>query len=276
MSDTAMASVAPRWAPAPFTPASTRRSTIRAIGALVLREMTTTYGKSPGGFLWAIVEPVAAIALLSFAFSLIFVAPPLGRHFALFYATGFLPFFLLLDVSQKVGSALRFSRPLLGFAGVTWVDALCGRLVLNLLLHLAVAVLVIGGLFYLADGAPRSAATGMALAYSMAAALALAVGIANAYVTGAFPVWERLWAILMRPMFIVSGVIFLFEDVPKPLQSWLEWNPLFHVTGAMRTAMYPTYEPHYLSPVYVFGLALAVALIGASMLHRYHEEILQK
>ena len=74
----------------------------RAVGALILREMATTHGKSPGGFLWAIAEPVAAIALLSFAFSLIFVAPPLGRDFALFYATGFLPFFLFLDVSQKI------------------------------------------------------------------------------------------------------------------------------------------------------------------------------
>ena len=89
--------------PSPLRPGgSNGMRAFRAVGALILREMATTHGKSPGGFLWAIAEPVAAIALLSFAFSLIFVAPPLGRDFALFYATGFLPFFLFLDVSQKI------------------------------------------------------------------------------------------------------------------------------------------------------------------------------
>ena len=66
----------------------------RAIGALVLREMATTFGRSPGGWLWAVAEPVAVIALLSFAFSLAFRSPSLGTSFPLFYATGYLPFLL--------------------------------------------------------------------------------------------------------------------------------------------------------------------------------------
>ena len=117
---------------------------------------------------------------------------------------------------------------------------------------------------------------GIALAYALAAALALGVGVINAYVTGAFPVWERVWAILMRPMFIVSGVIFLFEDVPKALQAWLVWNPLFHVTGIMRQAVYPTYVPLYVSPAFVLILALSVLLLGACLLSRFHAEILHK
>ena len=246
------------------------------MGALILREMSTTHGKSPGGFLWAVAEPVAAIALLSFAFSLVFVAPPLGRDFALFYATGYLPFFLFLDVSQKVGASLRFSRPLLGFAGVTWVDALSARFALNTLTHLLIVALGLGTLLAHTDGAPRPDPVAIATALSMAASLALGIGTLNAYLTGAFPVWDRIWSVLMRPMFIVSGIIFLFEDVPKSLQGWLYWNPLFHVTGEMRHAFYPAYHPHYVNETFVFTTALGLLLLGACLLHKFHDEVIHK
>jgi capsular polysaccharide transport system permease protein len=248
----------------------------RAVGALILREMATTHGKSPGGFLWAIAEPVAAIALLSFAFSLIFVAPPLGRDFALFYATGFLPFFLFLDVSQKIAASLGFSRPLLGFAGVTWVDAVLARFLLNSLTHLIIFALFIGTLSVVNDHSTGPDMPALALALAMAATLALGTGTVNAYLTGTYPVWDRIWSVLMRPMFIVSGVVFLFEDVPKQLQPWMAWNPLFHVTGEMRKAFYPTYHPNYVNVDYVFALSLGLLVIGACLLHRFHDALVRK
>ena len=41
-----------------------RFRTARAVTALVIREMTTTYGRSPGGYLWAVAQPVALIVVL--------------------------------------------------------------------------------------------------------------------------------------------------------------------------------------------------------------------
>lgn len=33
-------------------------ATFRTVMAMVLREMTATYGRTPGGYIWAIIEPV--------------------------------------------------------------------------------------------------------------------------------------------------------------------------------------------------------------------------
>lgn len=277
MSETAMHPSETATFPSPVRPVGSNGTrAFRAVGALILREMATTHGKSPGGFLWAIAEPVAAIALLSFAFSMIFVAPPLGRDFALFYATGFLPFFLFLDVSQKVAAALGFSRPLLGFAGVTWVDAIIARFLLNTLTHLIIFGLFIGALIVLGEQSAPPDLPSLALALAMAAALALGTGTVNAYLAGTYPVWDRIWSVLMRPLFIVSGVVFLFEAVPRQLQYWMSWNPLFHVTGEMRRAFYPTYHPNYISLEYVFGLSLGLLVIGACLLHRFHDALVRK
>ena len=47
----------------------------RIVMALMLREMATTYGRSAGGYLWAILEPILGIALLSVIFSLALARP---------------------------------------------------------------------------------------------------------------------------------------------------------------------------------------------------------
>ncbi|WP_311200115.1 hypothetical protein [Phaeobacter inhibens] len=62
-----------------------RRSmaTLRTVAALVLREMSTRYGRTPGGYLWGILEPLAAILFLSLGFSLVIRTPSLGTSFPL-------------------------------------------------------------------------------------------------------------------------------------------------------------------------------------------------
>ncbi|WP_430450396.1 ABC transporter permease [Rhodophyticola sp.] len=62
------------------------------MAALILREMSVTYGRSPGGYIWAVLEPAAGIGLLVLVFSVAFEAPPMGSNFAMFYATGMIPF----------------------------------------------------------------------------------------------------------------------------------------------------------------------------------------
>ena len=123
-----------------------RRPPLRAITALILREVATAQGRVAGGYLWAVAEPVAAVALLSVVFAMAFAAPPLGQSFALFYATGYLPFMLHADLAQKIGVALRFSRPLLSYPAISWIDAILARFLLNLLTQAVIIVVVLGGL----------------------------------------------------------------------------------------------------------------------------------
>lgn len=247
----------------------------RSLAALILREMATTYGRSPGGYLWAVVEPLAVIALLSFAFSLAFKAPSLGTSFPLFYATGYLPYMLFHDVSSKTALAIRFSRPLMNFSAVTWFDVVLARFLLNLFTHLAVGALVLATLI-LVEAQPMPDLAVVLRATCMAAVLALAMGAMNAFLFLAFPAWERVWMIITRPLFIISGVFFLFEDVPSDLRDMLWFNPLFHITGDMRRAFNVTYEASYVSPLYTFGLGLALLGMSLLLLSRHARGMLHK
>ena len=261
----------------PQIPVTKRRlATGRSIFALMLREMVTTYGRSPGGYIWAVLEPVAAISLLSFAFSIAFKQPPLGNNFPLFYATAYLPYMLFHDISGKIATSIRFSKSLLGFSTVTWLDVIAARFLLNIMTHLMVFVVVIGGMLVLFD---THAVLDLPLILSglaMAAALALGVGVMNAYLFLAFPAWERLWVVLTRPLFIVSGVFFLFEDLPEWVQDFLWFNPVFHVTGEMRRGFYPTYAGDYISSSFAYGTAIGLLALGLMLLSRNHDDLVHK
>ena len=108
-------------------PARTRRSPVRTISALMLREMATRYGASPGGYAWAVVEPLGTLFVLALAFSLLLRNPSLGESFILFYATAFLPFNVFNGISNAMMQAMMFSKALLKYPAVSWIDTLIAR-----------------------------------------------------------------------------------------------------------------------------------------------------
>lgn len=246
----------------------------RTIFALILREMSTTYGRSPGGYLWAVLEPAGGIALLTVIFSLGFQAPALGSNFPIFYATGMVPFLLFTDVSGKVALSLLFSKPLLAYPTVTFVDAMLARFALNLLTQLMVAYAVLGGILLIFETRTLINLEVVSLGFLLGALLALGVGIANCFLFSMFPIWQRAWSVLTRPLFLISCIFFVFEGIPQPYRDYLWWNPLVHVIGIVRRGFYPSYDASYASPLYVTGLSLSLILMGLVFLRRYHRDIL--
>lgn len=249
-------------------------ASLRTIAALCLREMQTSYGRSPGGYLWAVMEPVAGIALLTFIFSLGFRAPPIGSNFPIFYATGIVPFTMYRELSGKIAQSISYSRPLLKYPRVTIADALLARFALNVFTQLLVAYVIFAGIELIYETRTVPDLPGIALGLSMVAMIGFGVGVMNCLLFGLFPVWQQVWAILSRPLFIISCIFFTFETVPEPYRGLLWYNPLVHITGQLRAAFYPTYDASYVSPAYVFGLGLGLCALGLVLLGRYHRDIL--
>lgn len=248
--------------------------TSRSISALVLREMSTTYGRSPGGYVWAVLEPVLGTALLAFVFSLAFTSPPLGTNFALFYSTGLLPFLMYTDITNKVMASIQFSRQLLFYPRVTFLDAILARFLLSVITNITVVAILFVGIIQLFDLRLILDLPAILSSLCMAAALGLGVGILNCFMMSSYQMWIRVWAILNRPMFIVSCIFFLPESLPEPYRSILLYNPLVHIVGEMRTGFYPSYEATYVSKSYVYGFSAVWGLLGMALLVRYARRIL--
>jgi capsular polysaccharide transport system permease protein len=243
---------------------------MRAILALILREMGSTYGDSPGGYIWAVIQPVGMIVILSFGFSLLVKAPSLGTSFILFYATGFLTYDIYNQMMSKVGGALKYSKSMLAYPRVTWLDAILARFILNVVTLLTVICIVISAILLFINTRTIISIQPILIGLTLCALLGAGIGMVNCMLAGLFPVWDTIWKILSRPMFIASGVIFIYEDMPPLVQDILWWNPILHGTGIVRTGFYPTYYASYVSLEYSFGVALTLVATGLLFLRSYH------
>jgi len=262
--------------PSPAQAKPRRFTTVRTVLALVLREMSTRYGRTPGGYIWAILEPLGAILVLSIGFSLVFRTPALGTSFILFYATGYLPFSLYQGLSNTISKATNFSKPLLKYPVVTWLDAILARFFLNSLTEILVSILLLSGILSMTESRAVLNLPSAVEAVMLSMLLGLGVGVLNCALMGLFPLWEMIWSIVTRPLFLASGVFFLFDDMPKFAQEILWYNPLIHIIGLARTGFYATYTASYVSHVYVVGVSLTLLAMGLILMGRYHRDILNR
>ena len=111
---------------------------------------------------------------------------------------------------------------------------------------------------------------------AMAAAIALGVGVLNCFLITMIPVYEQIWVVITRPLFIASGIFFVFEDVPQGFRDALWYNPLFHATGEVRRGLYPTYAGDYVSSPFVYGVAAALTLLGLFLLYFFQDRVLDR
>lgn len=267
--------IPPPVAIAPPPSVNRRFATWRTISALILREMSTTYGRSPGGYLWMILEPVLGIIVLSMIFSAGFRTPSLGTNFAMFYATGLVAYGMYGAVATAVSGAIRGSKSLLAYPGVTFLDALLARFLLTVLTQALVSYILISFIRTVYDTQTVVEFGTVLLGYTMMVTFGTSVGLLNGFLSMRYELWGRIWGILTRPLVFISGVIFLYDNMPEPYRSWLWWNPLVHCIGTIRSGFYIHYDALYASPLYVFSVSAIVGVTGMLFLSRHYRELLE-
>ncbi|GGL78933.1 ABC transporter permease [Wenxinia marina] len=248
----------------------------RTVAALILREMVSSYGRSPGGYAWLIIEPVLGILFITAFFMLVGLrTPALGTNFGMFMATGMLPFTMFTDLSNKTAQSINYSRALLAYPRVTYIDAILARTGLAVLTNLLVTFLLLTGIRMIWETRTVVVIEPILLSLTMAVALGVGMGLLNCFLFTRFQIWQRVWSIATRPLFFISGILILYESIPAPWNGYFIYNPLIHVTASMRAGFYVGYEATYVDPGYVFLVSGILGLWGLLMLHRFHRDLLE-
>jgi capsular polysaccharide transport system permease protein len=253
--------------------ASAAKVHLRVVRALLQREMTTRYGRSAGGYLWAVGEPLGMIAMLSLVFALISRTPALGESFVVFFASGYLSFHFYRSTADVVGGAISFNKPLMKYPAVNAFDAILARFVLQVLTNCLTATLILSGSIHITGENVQLDLGKIAAAVAAAAALGLGIGSMNAVLFQIYPTWQRVWNIANRPLFIISGIFYIPEEMPRIVQEALFYNPVVHVVSAFRSGIYPTYRPILAELTYPLAIALATFFLGLLLLRRFDAAI---
>ncbi|MEL6234072.1 MAG: ABC transporter permease [Pseudomonadota bacterium] len=252
----------------PAIPGPPRFQFLRVLFALIARETATRYSRGSGGYIWAVATPSLQILVMSFVFALMFRTPSLGNSFILFYTTGYLPFHMYLMIQNDVMGAVKVNRALMQYPAVTPVDAMLSRALLGFLTQIVITTVILTGAIQSTDTPVNLDLAKMALALLTAAFLGLGVGSVNCVLIGFFPTWERFWTIMTTPLFIISAILFLYEEAPPVFQGMLWFNPLVHVTASMRSGVFGAYQAAFVELIYVWSISSVAAILGFYMARR--------
>jgi capsular polysaccharide transport system permease protein len=235
---------------------------IRVVGALVLREARTRFGRSQLGYLWSLVEPVAVVATFTIISMVLGHVPPYGASLPMFFALGALAFHLYRRVASFCGTAFDANQALLGYPVVKPVDTLIARAGLEVATCVMAAFLLLGALIVIGgEPLPRRPEV-MAAAALLLVLLGFGHGALNAVIGDLVPSWRTIEPMLARPLFVLSGVFFVPDRMPPRLVEVLAWNPVLHGIELVRLGYYPDYRSPTASVMYLVVWALGLTVVG--------------
>lgn len=241
---------------------------IRVVGALLIREMSTRFGSKPGGYVWAIIDPAGHIAFMSLIFMAITHTPALGKSFALFFATGYLAFQFYGAMAGFLNGAIKANRTLLSYPNVAPIDTIVARYILQAGTTSVVSFCVLGVILLTVDQPIYLNWPAIIEAAFAATVLGLGIGIFNNVATLRFPLYEQVFNIINRPMFLISGVFFLPDALPAPIRDIVLLNPLVHVVMLFRKGFYPEYRADMMNMTYLYSFALTILFMGLLLFTR--------
>lgn len=240
----------------------------RVIHALVLREVNVKFARHRLGYLWAFVEPVAFIAAFALILSVGGRTLPAGMPAVPFLITGIIPFFLFRDVVTATLRGVSANKALLVYPQVSAFDVMVARFLLETATAIVVFVVLLAAMMGLGIDV-RIERPIEAFGWLIAMGLAgFGFGAACGALEPLFPAVERIVpAVILRPLFWISGVFFTSGMLPADLRDLALLNPLLHMIELMRSAFFHEFENQYASyPYALFSLLLALFL--ACLLHR--------
>ena len=178
-------------------------------------------------------------------------------------------------MTASVGQAITSNRGLLTYPVVRPLDAVLAKFITDLLTMFVVGVVLYTGIIrYYALPVTLDLAA-IFNGFLLMGLLGLGFGTLNCVIFRFWPTWRQFWSVLTKPLFVISCMFYTFESLPTQAQAVMWYNPLNHAVGLMRSGFYSGYEPLYVSPLYVLGLAFSGFLVGAYLLRRHRSALLE-
>ena len=261
--------------PPDFTPRWTDETieasgnTFRAVGSLIhsvrtiiLRETMARFGRHDLGYLWAIIEPLIHVTVLSFIFYYIRMKDTLGMNVVLFVATGIIPLFFYLKTYTALTNALKQNRPLLNHASVQPMDIFLARATLEFFTQLLVLVIFAAAIYF----AVEQYRFGSILSVVANLFGLWITGIGMGLIIGSLVVYAESLPNIMtgfnRIIYITSGVFFTLDMMPASVAEYVAYNPLLHFVDGVRGNFNPLMGGTRVDIGYAYMWAIGIFTLG--------------
>ncbi|GAB6967247.1 ABC transporter permease [Komagataeibacter kakiaceti JCM 25156] len=246
---------------------------MRVIGALIVRELHTRFGRDNIGFFWLIVEP----AMLTIGVSILHISSGPFMHHGMptgsFIISGYTCFILFRSIVNRASDAIESNRTLLYHRMITIFDVLLARGVLELgstILAVVVLSTVMQSIDYgFLPQRPLLMLTGLFMLFWFAFGLSMVIAAASEKST----MVERLVHPATYLCLPISGAFTIQQTMPDPFRWYMSWWPTTEAFELIREGQFQDYTSDYTFPVYILGWCLILSVVGLMYLRAVRKDV---
>jgi capsular polysaccharide transport system permease protein len=234
----------------------------RVVGALLIREIYTRFGREGLGFGWIVLEPLIFAVPVLLVWSVVRDPYDHGVPMVPFLWSGYLPLLLFRHVGARMLLYIRVNAGLLYHRQVTIFDIFLARCLLEIISNLTalVATFVLFYSFGWID-VPRNLPM-FYLGYFYTIWWSAAVGLIVGGLSERTEWAEKLWSPYSYLYVFFSGFFLMAEWLPKEIRGWALLQPSLQAYEMIRAGMFGNAVRTYGDPAYTSMVLAVLTFVG--------------
>lgn len=240
---------------------------LRVIAALMLREMSTRFGRDNLGYLWLFLEPMMLGGAIGTLHHFSGHGMPGGLNPFVFWVIGYIPFYLFRGVVNRAPVGIVGNQSLLYHRRITILDIMLSRHLLEgaaVGIALFVYLVLFGATLGDWPPEPGMIVLGMVLMLGLAQGLAFLIAAGSVYTE----LFERLTHLVTYLFMGLTGAFFMVFWLPTDLQAAALTIPTVHCFEMVRYGLYGTLVPTTFDIGYVVAWVAVLNLLGMAALRK--------
>ena len=248
--------------------ASLRRSfsiQLRVIGALLMREILTRYGRHNIGFLWLFAEPMMFTLGVTALWMMAKTTHGTDMPITAFALTGYSSVLVWRNTVSRTTSAIVPNLSLMYHRNVRVVDIFASRIILEIVG--AGASFVILTLFFLGIEwiTPPHDILKVIFGWVMLAWFGAGLALLLGAISERSEVIEKLWHPISYLLFPLSGAAFIVDWLPEKAQNIVLYLPMVHGVEILREGFFGSAVHAHYDMGYMAVCNLSLTLLGFAM-----------
>ena len=245
----------------------------RVIGALLMREIITRYGRNNIGFLWLFVEPLLMTLIMVLMWKFFKVNNISTLNIVAFTITGYPMMMMWRNASNRAIGSISANMSLLYHRNVRVLDTIFARMLLEIAGATIAQIAIMSVLIAVRWIEMPADIFYMLLAWLLMAMFAIGLGLIICSVAFHFEPFGKVWGTISFVMMPLSGVFFFVHNLPQQLQHYVLMLPMVHGTEMFRAGYFGNSVTTYGTPWFILLCNLVLLLLGLAMVTKFSKGV---
>lgn len=245
----------------------------RVIGALMIRELVTRFGRENIGFLWMMVEPLLFAVLVGLVWRFMKGPEDHGISAIAFVATGYIPLTFFRNAVGRSILVFTANSSLMYHRQVKIVDFVTVRVLIEAIGG-TMAFLFIGTVLYFLGEFPLPADVGaFLLGWCIYCLFTFSLCLVLAPISEMSEVLEKIVPVVTYIMIPFSGTFNMFAWLSPGAQNYVYYSPFVHAMELLRYGIFGSRIHAQWDLTVPLTASLVLMLIGLGMCRRARREL---